>query len=65
MGKTLVGMRRAWNPSYFYGFVWIGGPWYEFLDFYLGFGCMKSQTTNTSVCGVVLDKFHVGFEEWL
>ena len=49
----------------FYGFVWTGGPWYEFLDFYLGFGFMKSQTTNTSVCGVVLDKFHVGFQEWL
>ena len=31
-------------------------------DFYLGFGCKKFQTTNTSVCGVVLGKFHVGFD---
>ena len=30
-------------------------------DFYLGFCCKKFQTTNTSVCGVVLGKFPVGF----
>ena len=42
---------------------------YELVDlgmdswdfFYLGFGCKKFQTTNTSVCGVVLGKFPVGF----
>ena len=31
------------------------------LDFYLGFGCKKFQTTYKSVCGVVLGKFPVGF----
>ena len=33
-------------------------------DFYLGFGCKKFQTTNTSVSSVVLDKFPVGFLGW-
>ena len=30
-------------------------------DFYLGFGCKKFQTTNTSFYSVVLGKFPVGF----
>ena len=41
---------------------------YEFVDlgmdslnFYLGFGCKKFQTTNTSVCRVVLGKFPIVF----
>ena len=37
------------ESSYLYGFVGIGGPWVKFLGFYLGFGYMKFQTTNTSV----------------
>ena len=36
------------ESSYLYGFVGIGGPWVEFLDFHLGFGFMKFQITNSS-----------------
>ena len=37
------------ESSYLYDFVGIGGPWVEFLDFHLGFGYMRFQTTNSSV----------------
>ena len=37
------------ESSYLYGFVGISGPWVEFIDFFLGFGFMKFQITNSSV----------------
>ena len=47
----------------FWIFVWIGGPWYEFLEFLPRVWLLEVLNHQYKCGGVVLGKFHVGFEE--
>ena len=53
------------ESSYLYGFVGISGPWVEFIGFLPRVWFYEVPNHQFKRCEVVLDEFHVGFEELL
>ena len=53
------------ESSYLYGFVRIGGPRVEFIGFLPRVWFYEVPNHQFKCCEVVLDEFHVGFEELL
>ena len=53
------------ESSNLYGFIGIGGPWVEFIGFLPRVWFYEVPNHQFKCCEVVLDEFHVGFEELL